>query len=399
MSRRSGVHRASTRPLLAATALLLVSGLLSTGPASAHTFTKTDGNDSPSRIDLKAVSVSHTSTGVVHKVQTYNPWTPASLQHDSFFVIQIDKNNDRRYERCAFIFYRSRLRGSLSNCRAQFIRYLPVAKLSGTSARITIPKSETGGVYWWGAASLWDGPRPCARGCVDFAPNNFPDILHDLIPPIVNTTTTPLRVWGSSTTPDFTFPFSVSDAHAGIQSWTIQQQPVGEASWTNLLSGTGAGTKQPTISGVEGTGVDYRVVAVDKHGNRTIGPSRRVYIPTDEDDLDPAAFSDPPVEISDVSAFGGTHTEMSTGTFTYTWTPGTDCLFELIGPGSGDYWVQVTVDGGTTHNVLDDYFPDEPRQTLFSNGDGEGEGICGNEYVVRWVTGTFALDAVLASSD
>lgn len=146
MSRRSGVHRASTRPLLAATALLLVSGLLSTGPASAHTFTKTDGNDSPSRIDLKAVSVSHTSTGVVHKVQTYNPWTPASLQHDSFFVIQIDKNNDRRYERCAFIFYRSRLRGSLSNCRAQFIRYLPVAKLSGTSARITIPKSETGGV-------------------------------------------------------------------------------------------------------------------------------------------------------------------------------------------------------------------------------------------------------------
>lgn len=187
-------------------------------------------------------------------------------------MIQIDKNNDRNYERCAFIFYTNRLRGSLSNCGASFIRYLPVAKLSGTAARVTIPKSETGGVYRWGAASLWDGPRPCARGCVDFAPNNFPDILHDLIPPVVTITQDPLRVWEDSTTPNFTFPFSVSDAHAGIQSWTVQRRPVGSLSWTTVVVGTGLGAKGPDIVGLEGTTMDYRVIAKDKQGTRRSAP-------------------------------------------------------------------------------------------------------------------------------
>ena len=70
-------------------------GVLGTGPAAAHTFTKNDGNDSPGKLDLRAVSVSHTSTAVVHKVKTYDAWTPRSLGNDSFFIIQIDKNNDR----------------------------------------------------------------------------------------------------------------------------------------------------------------------------------------------------------------------------------------------------------------------------------------------------------------
>ena len=143
MSRYTRLPRSSRQLLPTAVAILLVMGMLSASPAAAHNFTKTDGNDSPGRLDIRTASVRHTSTTVVHIVRTYNAWTPQSLGNDSFFVIQIDKNNNRVYERCAFIFYTNRLRGSLSNCGARFIRYLPVAKLSGTTARVTIPKSES----------------------------------------------------------------------------------------------------------------------------------------------------------------------------------------------------------------------------------------------------------------
>ena len=144
MSRRSRVSRASRQLFLAAVGFVLVSSVLSAGPVAAHTFTKTDGNDSPGKLDLRSVGVSHTATGVVHKVTTYNAWTSRSLGADSFFIIQIDKNDGPQgdYERCAFIFYTNRLRGSLTNCGAQFIRFLPVSKVSGTTAKITIPKSH-----------------------------------------------------------------------------------------------------------------------------------------------------------------------------------------------------------------------------------------------------------------
>ena len=151
-------------------------------------------------------------------------------------------------------------------------------------------------------------------------------------------------MWENSTTANFTFPFSVSDAHSGIQSWTLQSRPVGSASWTTAASGTAGGAKNPPITGVEGTRTDYRVVATDKQGNQKIR-IRRVYIPTDDDDLAGELFSVPPVPVpNDDTAFGESYSTMTvpTSTFTYTWTPGTDCLFELIGPSSGTWSVDVT---------------------------------------------------------
>jgi hypothetical protein len=390
MSRHTRAHRSSRHLLLAVVAFLLLTGLLTAGPAAAHKFSKIDGNDSPGKLDLRAVSVSHTATGLVHTFRTYGPWTAKSLGADSFFLIQIDKNKDRRYERCAFIFYSNRLRGSLTNCRAAFIQFLPVVKLSGTAAKITIPKSLIGNVYWWAGASRWDGPAPCRRGCIDFAPNNFPDILHDMVLPVVTMVTDPLRVWEDSTTSDFTFPFSVSDAHSGMKSWSVQARPVGSLSWTTVASGTGAGAKSPDIIGVEGTRTDYRVVAIDKQGNKKISPSRRVYTPFDDDNLgSQGVFSPAPASLPDGTAFGGSYSQMSSGTFTYTWTPGSDCLFELIGPGSGTWDVTVTPNGGSATNITDVPFPDHPRQTLYS------DSTCATSYVVAWNSGTFGLDAVL----
>jgi len=381
---------------MAAVGLVSVATMLFAGPASAHTFTKPDGNDSPGRLDLRSVSVSHTTTGVVHRFTTYGAWTSRSLGADSFFIVQIDKNDGPQgdYERCAFIFYTNKLRGSLTNCGAQFIRFLPVSKVSGTTAKITIPKSQTGSVYKWAAGSLWVGPAPCGgRGCVDFAPNNFPDILHDMLPPVVTMTTDPLRVWEDSTGPNFGLPFSVSDADAGIKTWTIQSHAIGSGSWTTVLSGTGAGAKDPPMVGVEGARLDYRVVATDRQGNRTIGPVRRVYVPFDDDNLGSrGVFSVPPTLIDDATAFGGKYAAMAaTDTLTYTWVPPAgDCLFELIGPSGGTWSIDVTAGAGSPQTITDaDFAQDLPRQTLYTDSS------CVTSYVVTVNSGTFALDAVL----
>lgn len=390
MSRHTRAHRSSRHLLLAVVAFLLMMGLLSAGPAAAHTYTKVDGNDSPGKLDLRAVSVSHTATGLVHTFRTYGPWTAKSLGADSFFLIQIDKNKDRRYERCAFIFYSNRLRGSLTNCRAVFIQFLPVVKLSGTAAKITVPKTLIGNVYWWAGASRWDGPAPCGRGCIDFAPNNFPDILHDMALPVATMTTTPLRVWEDSTSSAFGLPFSVADAHSGIRSWAVQRRAVDAATWANVISGSTGGSKEPTILGDEGTRFDYRVVAKDRQGNQKISLLRRVYIPRDDDSLGPeGVFSVPPTSASDGTPFGGSYSQMSSGTFTYTWTPGSDCLFELIGPGTGTWNVTVTPALGTPTTIDNSQFTAASRQTLYS------DSTCAASYVVTLNTGTFGLDAVL----
>jgi hypothetical protein len=245
-------------------------------------------------------------------------------------------------------------------------------------------------VYWWAGASLWDGPAPCGNGCVDFAPNNFPDILHDLVPPVLDMVTDPLRVWEASTTPDFGLPFSVSDAHSGIKSWTVQSHAVDSGTWTFVLSGTGSGAKEPPIHSAEGTRLDYRVVAKDKQGNRTVGVTRRVYIPRDDDTLGPdGVFSVAPTNVVEPAAFGGSYSQMAaTDTFTYTWTPGADCLFELIGPGAGPWQVTVTPNSGSATVVSAP--GGGARQTLYSNNDCNA-----TSYVVAVDSGTFNLDAVL----
>jgi hypothetical protein len=391
MTRHQRFQGASRPSFLALVAfLLLAAGLFSTGPAAAHTFTRTDGNDSPSKIDLKAVSVSHTRTSVVHKVQTFDAWTPQSLQHDSFFLIGMNNDSDPAYERCAFIYYTSRLRGQLSNCRAHFFSFLPVAKLSGTTAKITIPKAEVGGAYHWYGSSFWTGANPCRNVCPDFVPNTLPDLLHDLTPPDVDVATTPLRVWEESMSPAFGFPFTVSDEHSGIGFWTIQQRPVGSTGWTDVVSGSGEGSKEPTIEGTAGTRVDYRVVALDKQGNRTVSAIRRVYVPTDAAALgDGAVFTpDPPTETLDAEAFGGSYTEIET--LTYSWTPGSDCLFEIVGSGFGDWMLLVGTSQSSTV-VFADQIPDLPRATVYSDES------CAPRYdvFVQNDSGPFPLDAIL----
>jgi hypothetical protein len=395
MSHLVRLHRSSRQLLLAAVAFLLVMGLLLAGPAAAHNFTKTDPDDARGLLDLRSASVAHTSNAVVHSFRTFAGWAPRDLgRNSSGFIIGIDKNNDRQPERCVIVIFASRLRAILINCMTgRTIAQLPASKPNRTTVKVNIPKAQTGLSYRWAVVSLYFEKKPCLNGCVDGIPNLSGFILHDLIPPTVSMDTDPLRVWETDTDATFNFPFSVSDTGgSGVRTWTVQKHPIGSGSWTNVASGTGGGVKNPTISGTEGTRFNYRVVATDKHANKKIGPVRRVYIPTDDDDLDPLDFSVAPTSVPDASAFGGFYSQMAASdVFTYTFTPtGGDCTFELVGPGAGDWSVSAAVDGGAPTVITAP--GGGQRQTLYSDGS------CATTYEFTVDSGSgFAVDAVLGN--
>jgi hypothetical protein len=385
------------RSLLPLIAFSLVSGLLSGSPAVAHTFTKTDQNDIKGKLDIRSVTVSHTPTGAVaYRFRTYDGWKSRDLgPQRSFFIIQIDKNQDHKYERCAFIFFASgQLRGVLSNCGRRRIRGLHVEKLSGTTAKVTIPKNELTPFYWWAGVSVWSGPKPCANLCVDFAPNRFPDILHDLAPPTVSMATGPLRIWKVSTSNTFPFPFSLSDVgHSGVARWRVEAQLAGGSLWIQQAAGTGGGPKSPLITEVNPSRNPYRVVAIDKQGNRRIGATRLVYVPIDDTALSSEFSVLPPATTPDGTAFGESYSLMpATSVFTHSWTPPSSCLFELVGPGAGSglVWnITVTPNNGSPSTFDQSAVPGGARQTVYSDTS------CSTTYTVTVNSGAFGLDAVL----
>lgn len=336
--RRRGV---ATAPVLA---LTLAIGVLLAPPALAHSFTQTDGNDTAGKLDLASVSVGHKAGAIVYTFRTRARWTSRSLGARSFFVVGIDKDGDEDYERCAFIFYDNRLRGSLTNCRDNFIDPLAVSHPSGTVAKVVIPTAAAGlgGAYWWYGASQWFGRAPCRSGCNDFAPNQYPDLLHDLTPPVVTTDSDPLRIWEASTSPDFVFPFVVNDAHTGIASWTVQSRPLETTTWTAVSTGSGEGPHDPSITGVAPGQYQYRVVAIDDQGNRDNGGIRLVYVPTDVDADTGPGISVGGVDTADVIAYGGSYVALNdvadSYAVTFDHTGGPCRRFELIGPGAGRGW-------------------------------------------------------------
>lgn len=177
------LHRSSRQLLLAGVAFLLVMSLLSTGPAAAHDFTKTDRDDARGLLDLRSASVAHGSNVVVHSFRTFAAWGPSDLgMNSSEFIIVIDRNNDaNQAERCIRVFFRSRLRATLLNCiTGETIGPVPVTKPNRTTVKVNIPRTQTGVSYRWTVVSHYFEKRPCLKGCLDGIPNLSSFILHDL---------------------------------------------------------------------------------------------------------------------------------------------------------------------------------------------------------------------------
>jgi hypothetical protein len=345
--------------------------------ASGHEETTTDGNDTKGGLDFSKVAVGHKgSFKVTHTITTRASWTARDLSLESFFVIAISFNDDHDYERCAYIFYVHRLRGSLTNCGNHYYRSLKVSKLSPRSARILIPKGELHEKpYWWAAISVWTADGACQDQCVDAVPNHFPLILHDIESPTISLDPAALLASYGSTSSSFSFPFSVEDGKgSGVSAWEVQAKEIGEMDWSVLLEGSGSGSMNPTFDGPEGSQRKFRVVATDEQGNEG-SETRVVYVPFD--DANPAwagSFSGSTSSVADPDAYGGSYTSLDDihAAFTYAASDPnpTDNLcrfFGVVGPGAGDWILSVSIDGTSSTTILGVNVPDGPRQLLYES--------------------------------
>jgi hypothetical protein len=201
--------------------------------------------------------------------------------------------------------------------------------------------------------------------------------------------TQPISIWETSTMPTFEFPFTATDANTSM-TWQVQHRAMGLSAWTTVANGSSEGAQSPSITGVDPGVYDFRVVAVDAHGNKKTSRTRTVWIPTDDPDV--SGFTNPS-EVSDDQAYGGSYQEVDAFTIELELIGGS-CWRPLvvIGPGGGDWQVSVTVTGSSGDSINGTAITTAPRQTLFSRL------ICAPSTVTFTQTGgteRFGIDAVL----
>jgi hypothetical protein len=358
---------------------------------------RTDGNDSLGGLDIRAVTSREHYPVVIHKVTTFESWRPSVLD-DSTIVIAFDRNDDRRFERCAYVFFRSRLRGALTNCRRDFIASLSVSRPSASSISVAVPVSQTHMQYRWAVFSYFRGSGSCSDVCADVVPNRYPLLLHDFQGPVVRyETNDDLLAWRVSNSTNHPFRFKVSDglAGSGLAAWEVQRRPVNVAGWETLATGTRDGWREPVVPGTSGSW-HYRVVATDRNGNVTRWLERNVLIPFDVAIGGPGTFVGD-VELSaDVDAFMGSLVGLDAGdSYQHMLEPplGVCGSMLLVGPGDGDWVVEVRDDDVVVATVSADQYADGQRRTLFFGG-----ACAASTFTFTVVSGSgFAVDAVFAS--
>ena len=230
------------------------------------------------------------------------------------------------------------------------------------------------GVSVWRAA-------PCSKTkpCVDTIPNRYPLLRYDFTPPTVYLGKVPLVSTLVSNTLTFPVSFKVKDDHvgSGLRSWTLQQRPYGDTTWTNVKKGTSTAAVVQ-VTAVEGAILDLRVVAVDRQGNREVQGIGRAAVPMDDRNA-AIGYSVPPTQTARPNAFLGTISGIANGeTVTFS--------VNLTGAGSTDVCViggppataattagaTYAVDGGPTGGALTELASTPDLQDMLCLGMSSG---------------------------
>jgi hypothetical protein len=372
---------------LVASALMLVPS-----PAGAHTFEKSDKNDTKGLLDLESISVTHDDGNLVYSLKTFKSWHPIWLSGQSYFLVAIDKNQDGTFDRCAFIiWYAGDLVGPLTNCGSHFIEYVPLSK-SGRTATITIDEGIVGGTHDWAAFTFYAEKKPCLHGCLDSVPNKHP-LLHDLKEPEpywVTSLTGQLYSTQLSLTNVVPVEFVAEDADTGVASWEIQRL-IGNV-WEPFTSGPASGELSEDIAVNldldEGQTYALRIGATDKQENfGYYGPWITMHVPFDDSNPGAAYSSGWTTTSSDPDFFQGTShvSAMAGATMTLTFS---GRYFHVFG-GPADGTATLSTDSG-------DEFLTET--TLTAKGEILGGGAWATEgphtITITVTGGTFVLDGI-----
>jgi hypothetical protein len=229
---------------------------------------------------------------------------------------------------------------------------------------VSIRRSRLGSPagYRWNAYSQFGSAASGCNLCIDRAPNSR-RVLHDITDPAIALTSFP------SIPPDIEYDvsFRVSDrGGAGLRRWQLQHRPLGTSAWDTVASGSAGGLKSHHHVAEEDDDDQFRVVAVDRQGNRRFSPTKLVSVPIDD-------ASDPPLVYSgtwtqgagDPLDFRDTVNSSASldDTMGYTFT---GRYVAWVAPGGGDGEASVMIDGAPAGDVtLADF--SGPRRIVFQD--------------------------------
>jgi hypothetical protein len=251
------------------------------GAGAAHGGVKkiADGRDTGGKLDIRSAAHGHKGGAVTHTITTYGKWSKSTLglRTSNAFGIGISTRGNSNPERFVIAFAQGgRMQAFVFRHNGTFAGQASAAKLNARSLRITIPVSLLGSPasYRWQAFSYFEKAGRCAGGCLDVAPDRSL-VLHDLMRPTILFPAPP-----APTSTEYDIEFGVQDqGGSGLRSWRLERRTLGEEDWSVVASGTSGGAKVYNHVGSAGDSDEWRVVAVDGEGNRSVSPIRLVTIP------------------------------------------------------------------------------------------------------------------------
>jgi hypothetical protein len=349
-----------------------VIGLVSAGGAWADTKRVADPNDTRGALDLRAATHAHSGRRVVHTLATFASW-PAGLlgpRTPNFLALALDTKGDRRPERIVVIVSgHGRLAAGVFTRAGRYVGSATASRPNAHTVRVSIRRARLGPAagYRWAALSYFEGAG-CSRGCADLAPNHGL-VLHDLTAPRAFFHGSLFDVAPGT---EYDLAFTVSDAGGSrLDSWRLEHRAFGETAWSPAVSGGTGGAKTYHRTSAQGDTDEFRLVALDRQGNRTTTRARTISVPIDDSNAALTYTSGWSTSVLNSAFLGTLHTAEDDSLPASVSYPFTGSFVGIVAP-TGNSWIDTQGSVFVDDVHVGDYFPGElgegSRQIVFTHG-------------------------------
>jgi hypothetical protein len=158
----------------------LVASLAAVLPASAHHADPTDPNDTPGKLDVRAVELDHDARPPVWRIETFAPWTVHEMWDRGFFVVMLDTKGDADLDHLAIVRSDGRKLVGVLYAVRQDGTQKPIGSLSaakdgsrGMTIAVPLRRLSIGAArqsYFWSVLVTYTG-NVCQATCFDAVPD------------------------------------------------------------------------------------------------------------------------------------------------------------------------------------------------------------------------------------